>query len=66
MHLGIVPAEEPAPADVDALILRLLEQAGHDGLTRASLRAAYYGASRSRVRSHPDQQSEVMPITIPD
>ncbi len=27
---------------------------------------AYSGASRSRVRSHPDQQSEVMPITVPD
>src|SRR5215469_5365347 len=25
---------------------------------------AYSGAWRSRVRSHPDQQSEVMPITV--
>jgi hypothetical protein len=26
---------------------------------------AYYGARRSRVRSHPGQQSEMMPVTIP-
>jgi aspartokinase len=28
--------------------------------------AAYYGARRSPVRSHPDQRFEVIPITIPD
>jgi acetyltransferase len=33
---------------------------------RPSELIAYYGARRSRVRSHPDQQSEVMPITSPD
>lgn len=27
---------------------------------------AYSGVWRSRVRSHPDQQSEVKPITVPD
>jgi hypothetical protein len=47
MHLSIVHAEEPAvptappaTADLDAMILDALEQAGCDGLARASLRAA--------------------------
>jgi AAA domain len=44
MHLSIIRAEEPAapPAtvDLDAMILDALEQAGRDGLVRASLRAA--------------------------
>jgi AAA domain len=43
MHLGIVPAEEPAPpapVDLEATILGALEHAGGDGLARASLRAA--------------------------
>src|SRR5256886_10006825 len=42
MHLGIVRAEElaPATADLDAMILDALEHASSDGLERASLRAA--------------------------
>jgi acetolactate synthase regulatory subunit len=44
MHLGIVHAEQPAPppapADLDATIHDALENAGDDGLVRASLRAA--------------------------
>lgn len=44
MHLGIVHAEQPAappaPADLDATIFDALENAGDDGLVRASLRAA--------------------------
>jgi AAA domain-containing protein len=49
MHLAIVRTEEPpeaatplAPADLDATILRTLDHAGLDGLSRASLRAAVH------------------------
>lgn len=46
MHLAIVAAEPPGPADspvsadVDAAILHALDRAGKEGLPRASLRAA--------------------------
>ena len=44
MHLSIVRAEEPAAppatADLDAMILDVLQHAGRGGLARASLRAA--------------------------
>jgi len=49
MHLTIVRAPEPpvisappAPPDLDATILQALEDAGRDGLARASLRAAVH------------------------
>jgi hypothetical protein len=49
MHLAIVRTEEPpeaapppTPADLDATILRTLDHAGGDGLSRALLRAAVH------------------------
>ena len=50
LHLAIVRADAPPeasaptpPADLDAAILRTLDHAGLDGLSRASLRAAVHG-----------------------
>ena len=49
MHLAIVGADEPpeasappGPADLDATLLRTLDHAGLDGLSRASLRASIH------------------------
>src|SRR5437016_745668 len=36
----------------------------HNIIGKFNVTDAYYGARRSRVRSHPGQQSEMIPVTI--